>query len=76
VCIHVQRNCYGSATQTVYPVTVTIGGISQTVNAYIVGAGLWQMNVTIPLTVGSGDNTLQATVDGVTTPTGVAITVQ
>lgn len=67
---------YASATQTIYPVTVTIGGVSQTVNAYIVGAGLWQMNVTIPQTVASGDNILQATVDGVQTPAGVYVTVQ
>jgi uncharacterized protein (TIGR03437 family) len=58
------------------PVIVIIDGVSQTVPAYIIGAGLWQINVTIPQNVGTGDLTLQATVDGVTTPTSVAITVQ
>jgi uncharacterized protein (TIGR03437 family) len=67
---------YGSATKTVYPVNVIIGGVSQTVDAYIVGAGLWQMNVTIPQNVGTGDLSLQAIVDGVTTPGGVFVTVQ
>jgi len=63
-------------TQTIYPATVIIGGVSQTVNAYVVGIGLYQMNVTIPNNVASGNLPLQATVDGVTTPTGVLIPVQ
>lgn len=65
------------ASKTVFsPVTVTIGGVAQTVDVYIVGAGLWQMNVTIPQTAADGDNMLQAIVDGVQTPTGVYLTVQ
>ena len=65
------------APQTVSsPVTVTIDGIAQTVPVYIVGAGLWQMNVTIPQGLTAGNYPLQATVDGVTTPTGVLLAVQ
>jgi len=63
-------------TQTIYPVTVIIGGVSQTVNAYVVGIGLYQMNVTIPNNVASGNLTLQAIVDGVETRAGVLIPVQ
>jgi len=66
---------YNGASQTMYQVNLLIGNVSQTVTAYIVGAGLWQMNVTIPPNVVSGDNTLEATVDGVQAPT-VYITVQ
>ena len=67
---------YTSASQTIYPVTLNIGGLTQTINAYITGAGVYQMNVTIPSNVASGDNTLQAMVNNVLTPTGIFITVQ
>ncbi len=58
------------------PVTVTIGGIPQTVPVFIVGAGLWQMNVTIPQGLAAGNYALQAMVAGVTTPTGVLLAIQ
>jgi uncharacterized protein (TIGR03437 family) len=62
--------------QTVLPITVTIGGVSQTVSGYITAAGEWQMNVTIP-NVASGDEPLQATVGGISTPNNkVFISVQ
>lgn len=61
--------------QTVAPITVTIGGLSQTVNAYVTAAGEWQLNVTIP-SLPSGDQTLQVTVGGLQSPGGVFITVQ
>ena len=66
----------GGATQTIYPVSLSIGGVVVNGSAYIVGAGLYQMNVTIPATAASGDNALQAMVDGVQSPTGIAITIQ
>jgi uncharacterized protein (TIGR03437 family) len=65
-----------SAPKTVQQVTITIGNVSQTVDAYIVGAGLYQMNVTIPLTVASGDLALRATAGGAQTPSTVVISVQ
>jgi uncharacterized protein (TIGR03437 family) len=67
---------FSGAALGTYPVTVTIGGIAQTVNAYEVGAGLYQVNVTIPSNVASGDVALQASVDGAQTPATVRISVQ
>jgi uncharacterized protein (TIGR03437 family) len=64
------------ATQDLYPVSITIGGVTQTVNAYITGAGLYQINLLIPSTLASGDNALSAIVDGVQTQAGVFVTVQ
>ena len=65
-----------SASQTIYPVSLSIGGVVVSGTAYITGAGLYQMNITIPATAASGDNILQATVNGVQSQTGVYITVQ
>jgi uncharacterized protein (TIGR03437 family) len=58
---------------SIYPVTVTIGGVSQTVNAYIIFAGLYQMNITIPQNIGSGDIPLSATVNGVVSQPATAV---
>ena len=55
---------------------VTIGGVPATVSfAGLVAAGLFQFNVIVP-NAGSGDQLLQATVGGVTTPANVFITLQ
>ena len=55
---------------------VTIGGLPATVNfAGIVEAGLFQLNVVVP-NAGSGDQLLEASVGGATTPSGVYITLQ
>lgn len=62
--------------KTVSQVTVTIGGVSQTVDAYIVGAGTYQFNVTIPQTVGTGDNTFVVRINGVQSQAGTVVTVQ
>lgn len=67
---------FAGASKTTSPVTLTIGGVSQTLDAYIVGAGVYQFNVTIPQNIATGDNTLQATVNGVQTPAGIFVTVQ
>jgi uncharacterized protein (TIGR03437 family) len=40
------------------------------------GAGLYQFNLTIPAGLGTGDVPLTATVGGVTTQTGVVISLQ
>jgi uncharacterized protein (TIGR03437 family) len=69
------RAFYG-ASPTNSPVTVTIGGVNAAVAfAGIVGAGLYQINVTVP-NVPAGDQPIQATVNGVQTPTGPVVTLQ
>lgn len=59
---------------------ITIGGVpvpaSNITYAAIVGQGLYQFNVLVPPGLGSGDKTLQATVLGVSTPTGVVLALQ
>src|SRR5205823_3426155 len=67
---------FSGAAPTTNPITVTIGGVSQTVTGYVVGAGLYQLNVTIPANVASGDIPLQASVGGILTPDTVRISVQ
>lgn len=58
------------------PVTVTIGGLNANVSfAGITEAGLYQLNLTVPNTA-SGDQPLQAAVNGVQTPLGPVVTVQ
>jgi uncharacterized protein (TIGR03437 family) len=67
----------GSAAPTSSPVTITIGGVNAPVAfAGIVEAGLYQINLTVPANTGSGDRSLQATVNGVQTPTGPVVAVQ
>ena len=61
---------------TVYPVTITIGGVPASVSfAGVTSAGLYQFNVIVP-NAGSGDQALQATVNGVTTLPGPVLTIQ
>ena len=67
---------YSGSAPTVNPVTFTIGGISAPVSyAGMTESGLYQFNLTVPATA-SGDQPIQAQVDGVTTPTGPLVTVQ
>ena len=57
--------------------TVTIGNVNAPVAfAGIVEAGLYQINVTVPSNAPTGDQALVATVNGVSTPAGVVVTVQ
>ena len=57
-------------------VQVTIGGVSAPVAwAGLVGAGLYQFNVTVP-NLPDGDAPVVATIGGVQSPAGVSITVQ
>ena len=66
---------FASAAPTVNPVTVTIGGVQAPVAfAGLVGAGLYQLNVTVP-EVGPGDQPIQATVNGVQVPVGPVVTI-
>jgi uncharacterized protein (TIGR03437 family) len=66
----------GSA-PTVSNIAVTIGGVSAKVTySGITGAGLYQLNVVVPTNIGSGDQLVQATVGGVSTPGGIYVAVQ
>ena len=61
------------------PLTVTIGGIpAQVVIAKLAAgqAGLYQIMVAVPSTAPNGDLPVVATIGGVTSPTGVLLTVQ
>jgi uncharacterized protein (TIGR03437 family) len=66
-----------AAAATVNPVTVTIGGISAPV-AYsgIVGAGLYQINVTVPAGTPAGDQPIRASVSGLQTGAGTVVTIR
>jgi len=71
----------GQAVTTAEPlaktVTMTIGGIAVTPSfAGLSASGLYQFNVQVPASLTSGDAALSATIDGVTTQTGVVLTVQ
>lgn len=58
-------------------VKVVLGGVSMDLPVYEIGAGLYQINVTIPQNVGSGDQSLVATVaNGLQTPSNVKLTIQ
>jgi len=57
-------------------VTVTIGGIGAAVQfAGITGAGLYQLNVVVPMTVSAGDQKIVATVNSLRTPDGAYVTI-
>jgi uncharacterized protein (TIGR03437 family) len=56
---------------------ISVGGVSVTVAfGGIVSAGLYQFNFTIPSTVGSGDQTLVAIVNGQQTQSSIVIPIQ
>jgi len=58
-------------------VTVTIGGQPAVVTyAGVVSSGLDQLNVTVPAGLPNGDAQIVATVNGISTQTGLAVTVQ
>lgn len=68
---------FTGAAPTSSPVTITIGGVLAPVAfSGLTMAGLYQINVTVPPGIASGDQPLQATVDGVLTPPGPVVTVQ
>ena len=68
---------FAGAATTNSPVTITIGGLTANVAfAGITEAGLYQFNLTVPANTGSGDQALQAIVNGARTPLGPVVTVQ
>ena len=68
---------FSGAAPTTNPVTLRINNVSVTpAFAGLSGAGLYQLNLTVPSGLGTGDVSLQATVGGVQTPSGVVISLQ
>jgi uncharacterized protein (TIGR03437 family) len=68
---------FSGAAATTNPVQLTIGGATVLPSfAGLTSAGLYQINVTIPAGLGTGDLTLAATVGGVQTQSGVVISLQ
>jgi len=68
---------FSGAAPTTNPVTLRINNISVTpAFAGLSGAGLYQLNLTVPSGLGTGDVLLQATVANVQTPSGVVISLQ
>ncbi len=69
--------CLATCATMVTNPTVTVGGV--TVPLLFVGmvsAGLYQFNLTLPIGLGTGDQALEATVNGVQTPAGVFLPLQ
>jgi len=68
---------FSGAAPTVTPLSLLINGVRVTPTfAGLSGAGLYQINVTIPPGLGTGDLSLVAGVGGVHTPAGVVISLQ
>ncbi len=67
---------FSGAAPTGSPVTITIGGVAaRVIFEGLTAAGLYQFNVIVPNTP-SGDQALQATVNGVQTALGPVVTIQ
>jgi uncharacterized protein (TIGR03437 family) len=65
-----------AAAPAVDKVSVTIGGLDAVVQfAGITGAGLYQINAVVPLTLTAGDQPIVATVNGLKTPDGAFVTI-
>jgi uncharacterized protein (TIGR03437 family) len=68
---------FSGAAPTANPVGVLLNNVSvPPAFAGLSGAGLYQLNLTIPAGLGTGDVSLQASVGGVQTPSGVVISLQ
>jgi uncharacterized protein (TIGR03437 family) len=68
---------FSGAAQTTFPVNLLIGNTNVTpMFAGLSGAGLDQINLTVPAGLSTGDVSLQASVGGVQTPSGVVIPLQ
>lgn len=68
---------FSGAAPTSNPVAIRINNVSVTpLFAGLSSAGLYQFNLTIPAGLGTGDVSLTASVAGVTTPSGVVISLQ
>ena len=65
-----------AAAPLAYPVQITIGGVAVSVAyAGLTGSGLYQFNATVP-NLPNGDAAVVASISGVSTQTGVSLTVQ
>ena len=68
---------FSGAVPTTNPVNLRINNVSLTPSfAGLSGAGLYQINLTVPEGLGTGDVGLVATVGGTQTPTGVVISLK
>jgi uncharacterized protein (TIGR03437 family) len=68
---------FSGAAPTINPVTLLLNNVSVTPSfAGLSGAGLYQINLTIPAGLGTGDVPLVATVGGVHTPSTIVISLQ
>jgi len=68
---------FSGAASTINPVPLRINNVSVTPTFVgLVGAGLYQFNLTVPPGLGTGDVSLQGTVAGVQTPSGIVISLQ
>jgi len=68
---------FSGAAPTINPVGLFLNNVSvPPAFAGLSGAGLYQLNLTIPAGLDAGDVSLQATVGGVQTPAGVVISLQ
>jgi uncharacterized protein (TIGR03437 family) len=68
---------FSGAAPSVKTPQITIGGVNAVVSfAGIIEAGLFQFNVVLPQGAGSGDRPLQVMVNGISTPSGVFVTLQ
>ena len=68
---------FSSAYETSETPAVTIGGTAAVVGyAGLIGAGLCQINVTVPPTLTAGTYQVMATVAGVSSPSGAVIKVE
>ncbi len=67
----------GGGAQTTNTVSITVGGVPlQVLYAGITSAGQYQLNVTVPQNVPTGDQLMVLTVNGQQTPAGVYASVQ
>jgi uncharacterized protein (TIGR03437 family) len=68
---------FSGAAPTINPVNLLINNVNVTPSfAGLSGAGLYQINLTVPAGLGTGDVALLATVGGVQTPPNVVISLQ
>jgi uncharacterized protein (TIGR03437 family) len=68
---------FSGAAPTTNPVTLQINNLTVTpLFTGLSGAGLYQINLTVPASLGTGDVTLQAKVGGVVTPSSAVISLQ
>jgi uncharacterized protein (TIGR03437 family) len=68
---------FSGAAATNFPVDLTINNVKAIPSfAGLASAGLYQINLTVPTGLGTGDVSLEATVGGANTPSGVVISLQ